>query len=145
MVVGLLLLAAASPSTEALALGRRIAEQGALASLLPQIQQKETDELVAAYPELSAADQAKLRATATRIYQAGRDRLMAAEGRAWAERLTTAEMRAIIAYQDSAAGKRHRAVAPEVIAATLASVGEIDFKNDVRAAYCEETGKLCPN
>jgi hypothetical protein len=143
VVVAFLLLAAAAPSTEALALGRRIAEHGTLAGLLPLMQRKETDELVDAHPELSATDQASLRATAARVYQASREKLMAAEGRAWAEQLTISEMRAVLVFQDGAAGKRYRAATPSVIAATMKSIGEMDFKGDVQTAYCKETGKLC--
>jgi hypothetical protein len=138
-----LALAAAAPSTEALALGRQIAEHGTLGSILPLLQRKETEELIAAHPELNAVEQAKLRADAERIYEAGRAKLMRAEGRAWAEQLTLAEMRAVLAYQNSAAGKRYRAVTPTVIGSTMRAVGQIDFKGEVLAAYCKETGKLC--
>jgi hypothetical protein len=138
-----LALAAAAPSPEAQTLGRQIAEHGTLASLLPLLQQKEAEELIAAHPELSADEQAKLRSTAIRVYETSRERLMAAEGRSWAGQLTVAEMRAILTYQNSTAGKRYRAVTPAVIAATLKSIGQLDFKSDVLAAFCKETGKLC--
>jgi hypothetical protein len=135
--------AAATPSPEALRLGREIAEHGTLATLLPLMQQKETEELVAGHRELSAADQSKLRATAARVYEVGRDKLLQAEGRAWAEQLTLSQMRTVLAYQNSAAGKRYRAATPAVIAATMKSIGQMDFKGDVLATYCKETGKLC--
>ena len=143
MVIALLLLAAAQPSPEALRLGRKLAETGTLASLLPLIQQKETEELVADHPELSAAEKAKLRATAQRIYQGGRDRLMQAEAQAYAKRLSIRDLRAAVAFQSSTAGRRTRAAIPGVIGDTMKSVGSMDFKGDVRAAYCKDTGKLC--
>ena len=142
MVIALLL-AAAQPSPEALRLGRRLAETGTLASLLPMIQQKETEELLADHPELSAAEMTKLRATAQRVYQGGRDRLMEAEAQAYAKRLSIRDLRAAVAFQSSPAGRRTRAAMPGVIGDTMKSVGTMDLKGDVRAAYCKETGKLC--
>ncbi len=143
MVTFAILLSAAAPSAQAIALGRQIAERGTLGTLLPLIQHKETEELVAAHPELNAAEQARLRAISNRIYRTGREKLIRTEGRAWADRLTIGELRAVAAFQTSTAGKRYRAAQPAVIAATMQAIGQIDFKGDVLAAYCKETGKLC--
>jgi hypothetical protein len=144
MVVLLFLAAAAAqPSPEALRLGRQLAETGTLATLLPIIQHKETEELVAAHPELSGTEKDALRATADRVYKAGRERLMQSEAQGFAERLTIADLRAIATFQGSAAAKRYRAVTPEVIATMMQSIGKMDFKGDVSAAYCRQTGKLC--
>ena len=142
MVIALLL-AAAQPSPEALALGRKLAETGTLASLLPMIQQKEAEELVADNPGLSAAEKDRLRATARRVYQTGLNRLMDAEALAYAKRLSIRDLRAAVSFQSSPAGRRARAAMPGVIGDTMKSVGNMDFKGDVRAAYCKETGKLC--
>jgi hypothetical protein len=135
--------AAAAPPAEAISLARQIAEHGTLASVLPLIQQKETEELVAAHPELSGADKTKLRSTAQTVYQNGRARLMEAEGQAWAAQLSLSELRGVAAFQKSDAGKHYRDAAPAVMMATMKSIGEIDFKGDVLSAYCKETGKLC--
>jgi hypothetical protein len=142
MVIALLI-AAAAPSAEAVALGRQIAEAGMLASFVELVQSKETDELIEAHPELSEGDKAKLRVTARSVYQAGRERLMQATARAYAERLSVADMRDVVAFQKSRAGRTYRGAIPAVIAATVESVGEMDFKGDVTKAYCKETGKLC--
>jgi hypothetical protein len=32
---------------------------------------------------------------------------------------------------------------PPRFGATLQAVGQMDFKGDVRAAFCKQTGKLC--
>jgi len=143
MVMLAILLAAAAPSAQAIALGRQIAERGTLGTLLPLIQKKETEELVAAHPELNATEQARLRAVSKRVYEEGRGRLMQTEGRAWADQLTIGELRAVAAFQTSAAGKRYRAAQPAVIAATMKAIGQIDFKGEVQSAFCKETGKLC--
>ena len=142
MVIALLL-AAAAPSAEALALGRQIAESGTLASLVQLVQGKETDELVNDHPELGDADKARLRATARQVYETGREKLMQATARAYAEKLSVDDLRAVARFETSESGKRFHAATPAVIAATVEAVGEMDFKGDVAAAYCKETGKLC--
>ena len=135
--------AAAQPAPEALQLGRRIAETGTLAAILPMIQQKETEELVAAHPELDAADKARLRGTAKRVFDVGRERLIQAEAQAYARHMNVRDLRALVAFQSSPAGKRYRAAVPRVIADTAKLIGKADFKGDVLVAYCKETGKLC--
>jgi hypothetical protein len=144
MVILLLFAAAAAqPSPEALRLGRAVAETGTLATLLPLIQQKETGELVSAHPELSPAEQAQLRATADRVYHAARERLMQTEAKAYAAQLSLHDLRAVVAFERSGAGRRHRSALPKVIAATMQQIGSMDFKGDVLAAYCAQTRKLC--
>ncbi|MEO8455315.1 MAG: DUF2059 domain-containing protein [Sphingomicrobium sp.] len=145
MVGPLLLLAAAAaqPPAQALKLGRQIAESGVLGIVLPIAQHKETEELVAAHPELTAVERARLRETAKRVFEDGRERLMQAEGRAYAEHLSLSDLRAVTAFQQSEAGKRYRAAMPGVIIETMKVMGTMDFKADVLAAYCKETGKLC--
>lgn len=138
-----LALAAASPSPETLALGRQLAESGSLAALLPLIQAKETAELIAAHRELRPEDRAKLRSVAARTYAAGRERLMDATARAYAERLSVEDLRALVAFEKTPAAGRYRAAVPAAIAATMKAVGPMDFKGDVVKAYCKETGKLC--
>lgn len=140
----LLAAAAAQPSPEALRLSRQLADSGTLATILPMVASKEVEELVGAHPELSATETATLRATAKRVLEAGRERLMDSEARALAERLSLADLRAIAAFQRSPAAARYRAVTPAVIAAMMQSIGQMDFKGDVLKAYCRQTGKLCP-
>ncbi len=131
------------PPAEAIALGRRLAETGALASLLPMIAAKETDELVAAHATLSAADQAELRRTADATFQAGRAKLMAAQARAYAERLSPADLRTLAARADDAASRAYREVQPAVIVASMAAMAGMDLKRDTLAAFCAKTGKGC--
>ena len=144
MVIALLLAeAAAHPSPQAMRLGRLLAESGTLATLLPMIQQKETEELVADHAELSAAQKDRLRVVAKAVYQRGRERLIDAEAQSYARRMSLADLRAAVAFQNSPAGRHYRAAIPNVIMDTMKTIGSMDFKGDVRAAYCKETGKLC--
>lgn len=139
-----LILAAAEPTLEAKLLGRELAEAGTLNGLLTLLEEKETADLIAENPRLSDADKAALKASAHRTFVAGRARLMAETGRAYAERLTIEELRALVAFNRTPAAARYRAATPGVIAATMQAVGPMDFKADVRANFCKESGKLCP-
>jgi hypothetical protein len=145
MVAALLLLAAAAaqPSPEAMRLGQEIARSGTLAALLPLMKEQQIKELLGAHPELSSADQAKLRITAERIFESGRNRILDGEARAYAANLSLADLRVAAAYYRTAAARRMQAALPKVIATTMQSVQGLDFKADVRAAYCKETAKLC--
>jgi hypothetical protein len=136
-------LAASAPSAKAQRLGRQLAEGGTLAALLPMVAEKEIGELVAAHPELGEADRRALRETARATYESGRDRLMDATGRAYAERLSVADLRALVAFNRTRAAAHYRAAMPGAIAAAMQRVGEMDFKKDALAAFCRKTGKLC--
>jgi hypothetical protein len=137
-----LAVAAAAPTPEAEKLGRLLAEAGTLAALLPLIQQKETEEMIA-QSALTDAEKAAFRVTAKRVFDEGRERLMAATGKDYAERLSVEDLRSLVAFEQSEAAKRYRGAMPGAIAAAMQAVGQMDFKKDVRAAFCKETGKLC--
>jgi hypothetical protein len=139
-----LMLAAAPPSAEAERLGRRLADAGTLAALLPLIQAKEVNELVVAHPELNAKERDDLRNTAKQVYQQGSAKLLAATGHAYAARLSISDLRKLIAFQESPAARHYQAAVPAAIAATMQEVGPMDFKGEVVTAYCKQTGKLCP-
>jgi hypothetical protein len=68
---------------------------------------------------------------------------MQAEARAYAEKLSIGDLRAIAAFQKSRAGRRYKAAIPGVVMQTMKAVGGMDFKADVTAAFCRQTGKLC--
>ncbi|MBX3565950.1 MAG: DUF2059 domain-containing protein [Sphingomonas sp.] len=138
-----LALLAPDPTPEALALGTRLAESGTLAALLPMKIAQETEELVAEHPDWSDADKAGLRAAAAEQGKAGVERLMTATGRAYAEKLSIEDLRVLVAFNESEAGKRWRAATPGVIAAAMTEVGALDFKGDTRKAFCARAGKGC--
>ena len=143
MIAVALLLLAAEPSADALALGRELAETGTLAAVLPLVQAKETEELIANNPDLNAAERDKLRDVARQTFRQGRERIMAATARAYAERLSVEDLRALAAFQNSGAARRYREAMPEAIAAAMQASGPMDYKGDVLKAFCKETGKLC--
>ena len=142
MVIALLL-AASQPSAEALRLGNEIARHGTLAALLPLKEQQDTAELLAEDATLSAAEQAKVRATVKRLYAEESKKLFAATGRAYAERLRLADLRTIAAFYRTGASKRFQAVVPAAIMTTMKAAGDVDLGKDARATICKDTGKLC--
>lgn len=141
-MIAALLLAAASPEAQALA--QRLAASGEIATLLPMIAAKETEELVAQHPALTEGERAQLRATATRTRDAAVAKIVAAQAAVYAAELPEAELRLLVATRESAAGQHYRAVQPKVIAATMQGMAGVDFKRDTLATFCRETGKACP-
>jgi hypothetical protein len=144
MILIALALQAAAPSPEAVDLGTRLARAGSIMSLLPLVAKKETEEVIAAHPELSVAEKQKLRDVAATTFAAGTTRIAAAFGQAYAKRLGVAELRTLVAQAESPAQRRLRAIQPSAMAEAITAVGTLDFKKDVTSAFCRDTGKLCP-
>lgn len=137
------LLAAAAPSAEAERLGRELANHGTLAALLPLKKAQEVEELLAAHRDLTASEQAQLRKTADRVFEKGRDRVLTATGHAYAKALSVKDLRKIVFFYRTPVARRFQKSLPAVIGGTVAGLDSMDFKGDVAAAYCKETGKLC--
>jgi hypothetical protein len=135
---------AAAPSPEAERLGRRLAEMGAIETLLPTIAAKETEELIEKHPELSEAEKLTLRETGQEVAVRARARLAQAIGHEYAASLSLADLRALVAFNEKPAAVHYRAALPGVTMRGLAGLGQMDFKADVAKAFCARTGKLCP-
>lgn len=146
-MVGLFLMAALAstqPSPEALRLGRELARHGMLASLLPVMKAQQVNELVKEAKDLTPAEERQLRTTAEKVFATGRDRLLNATGDQYAKSLGVQDLRAITHFYRTPAAAHLQAATPQAIIGTMQTVGELDFKGDVRKAFCSETGKLCP-
>jgi len=143
LALALLTAPAADPTPEALALGVRLAETGTFSSLIPNIVAEEREKLVAKFPELSDADKAALRATADETGKAQTDRLMQAMGRRYAETLSIEDLRALVAFNESPAAQRWRAATPGAILGAMEAVGDPNFQENARKAFCKKTGKAC--
>lgn len=143
-VVLLLAQATPAPAAEAETLGRQLAGTGVLATVLPMMSTQQTEELVAAHPELSDADKATLRAIAADTARTGTEKLLTAEGHAYAAALSVEDLRALVAAAASPAAQHLHAAQPRVIAATMQMAGGFDFKRDTLAAFCAKTRKACP-
>lgn len=144
MIFMILVLAMASPSNEALSLGRQVAESGALAAILPVLEAQDTQQILAEHPQLSPAEKQALLASAHRTFLRGRDRLMETTARGYAQRLSVQDMRAIVKFQRSKAARNHARATPAVIAETMKAMAPMNFKTDAVAVYCRESGNLCP-
>lgn len=145
MTVMAALLAHGAADPEAEALGRRLAETGTLAAMLPAIAAKEREEVIADHPEWSDADKAAFRETADTVAKAGIERLMVATGHAYATRLPVEDLRQLVAFNESPVAKRWREATPGAILEAMTAAGALDFKGDTRKAFCARTGKLCEN
>jgi hypothetical protein len=103
----------------------------------------QVEELLKEDVSLTAAEKEKLRATADRVFEQGYTRLMTATGNAYARQLSVRDLRALTRFYATPAAKRYQAAVPQVIAAAMQTVGKMDFKADVRSAFCAEAKRLC--
>lgn len=136
-------LLAAAPDAQRLALGTELARNGEVAQMLPAVELQQTDDLLDAHPELSARERITLRRVAHRVAVAGMERLIATEGRAYAERLSLEDLKALTAFARSAPAQRMRRAEEQVAGATLRAMRGYDYKREVMRAFCAETGKGC--
>lgn len=144
LILALALFAApADPTPEALALGKRLAEAGTLAALLPLKAAAEREELVAEHPEWSDADKAALRQAADAEAKAAFDTLTAAIGRGYAEKLSIDELKALVAFNESPVARKARDATPAALISAMSGLKDYDYKGSVRAAFCTQTGKGC--
>ena len=132
-----------SPTAEAEELGLRLAHAGTLAALMRLRAPDEIERIVAGHPELDAADQHRLREIGRQRIEEETERLLSAEGHAFAERLSVADLRLLVAAAESDAGKRRDAILPAVIKATIEATAQIDFGAETVKAFCKAAGKLC--
>lgn len=136
-------LAAAAPNTEQQRLGLELAKLGSIASMLPAIELEQTDQLLDEHPELGTRERLALRRIAHRVAVQGMDRLIEAEGRGYAERMSLEDLRAAVTFAKSPAGRRMHAAEPAIARTTLLAMRGYDYKREVMAGLCSETGKGC--
>jgi len=138
-----LALLAAAPTAEQQQLGLQLARLGSIATMLPAIELEQTDELLDEHPELSAGERLALRRIAHRVAVDGMERLIAAEGRAYAEALSLADLKALVAFAQSGPGRRMHLAEPGIARKTLLAMRGYNYKREVMTAMCSETGRGC--
>ena len=145
MLLAMMMLAAAEPGAEALALGRELSERGTLAVLLNVAEAKDKADLAAKNPGMSGADKAALDAAVTQAYAAERDRLFDADARSFATNLSVEDLRALVAFSRTKAAESQRSAMPKIITSTVSQVGQIDLAGTARTTYCKgrEAQPLC--
>lgn len=152
MVMAALLVASAVPAgaqavaaddPERAELGRRLAASGDFQAIIGAAAAAETASLAAEHKELSEAERAALQALAKERFEAVRAPLLDKVGAIYAEQFTLEELRAIVAFFESDAGRAYTGRLTRTMPAIAAAMQGLDFKADVRAAFCARNGKLC--
>ncbi|WP_347303568.1 hypothetical protein V5740_02790 [Croceibacterium sp. TMG7-5b_MA50] len=132
-----------APSAERLELARAVAANGLLISLIPVQTRGEIDGMIAENPDLTAAEQARLREIGQEQATALEERVLAADAAALATHLSADDLRVIAAFERTEAAARRRAAMPAIMVETMQALGEVDYGNGVKAAFCAETARLC--
>lgn len=132
-----------NPAPATIALGRRLAATGTLATMLPLVAEKELAELASKPKDATPEQRARILATGRRVAAERIAALVDTTGRAYARYLSADDLRTLVAAAESPAAVRKRAADPAVIAATMQAMAGIDLKRDVSAAVCAEQKLLC--
>jgi hypothetical protein len=135
--------AAAQPVAEAEELGRRLAHSGDFQAIIGAAAAGEIDGIAAKHPELSANERADLAATARAEFQQARTILLGKIGPIYARHFTVEELRGIVGFFESPAGRAYTGRLLTLVPAVAAAVSGYDFKKEAGAAFCRKTGKLC--
>lgn len=135
---------AQAPEAERAELGRRLAAAGDFNAVVGAMGEAEVERIVREAPGLGDAERARLRAIGRRTLEAGRERLVAAVGAIYAGHYSLEELRAITAFFESPAGRAYTRAAPATLPRIAEALGTVDLGGDIRAAFCRETGRLCP-
>jgi len=133
-----------APSAEAEALGAELARNGVLATLLPTLAMKETEDLIGQHPELTPADKDLLRKQGKAQAEAVIARVAGAIGHQYALSMSIDDMKAVIAFNASGPARKWRGAEPSAIIAATRALDGFDFKAAVAQDFCKATGKLCP-
>jgi hypothetical protein len=130
------------PAAQA-ALGRRLAELGDFNAMIGAMGHAEIEAMAAHTPDLTGAERARLRQVGEGVLASGRARILDALGGAYGRHFTAGQLRAIIAFLESPAGRAYVGALPQILPEIAAATQGVDLGRDVRAAFCRETGKLC--
>lgn len=131
------------PRAETLALGREIASHGTLATLIPLMAKKEAEELIEKQVGLSDAEKDALRRIAANRSQARLGELLDAQAAIYAQEMSATELQALVDFVRSDAAKKQNALQPKLIIGSMAVLDGVDFKDEVMAEFCAQTGKGC--
>lgn len=126
------------------ALGRRLAAAGDFNAIIGAMGEAEVERIAREATDLSDDERSRLREVGRRTLEAGRARLVDAVGAVYAGHYSLEELRAITAFFESPAGRAYTRAVPVTLPQIAAAAGGVDLGTDIRAAFCRETGKLCP-
>lgn len=132
-------------TAEALEMGQRMAASGDFHAIIGAMSQAQLEEIVRETPDLSEAERARLGEIGRRHVSEIRSRLTRDVGAIYARRFSVEEMRSIVAFFESPAGRAYRNALPRMLPEIGAAMEGIDLKRDMLADFCRETGKGCAN
>ena len=135
--------AAPNPGPARAALGRRLAADGDFAAITRAMGEAEVEAMARDTPGLDAAERARLRATGLAVLAEVHARILARVGEAYARHFTLAELRAVVGFLESPAGRAYVGALPQLLPQIAAAVHGVDLGGEIRARFCRETGKLC--
>ena len=135
--------AALAQPPEQAALGRRMAAAGDFNAIVGAMGAAEVERLARETPDLSEAERSRLRAIGRATLDAGRARLLDTVGAIYARHFTAAELRRIVGFLESPAGRAYVGALPRLLPEIAAAMQGRDLAAEIRAAFCRETGKLC--
>ncbi|QPC97862.1 hypothetical protein [Qipengyuania soli] len=126
-----------------LALAREIAGHSLLATLGPLQTAAEVEQIIADAPDLTAQEQDDLRTIGREKAEEIGKRAIEAEAQAMAAMLTLEDLDAIASFERSPAAAHRREIMPMIVGSIMQELAGLDYKGEVRAAFCEQSGKLC--
>jgi len=132
------------PAAEQAALARRMAAAGDFNAITGAMGAAEVERIARETPDLSDAERARLREIGRATLAAGRARLLDSVGAIYARRFTEAQLRAIVGFLESPAGRAYVGALPGLLPEIAQAMQGVDLAAEIRAAFCHETGKLCP-
>ena len=122
---------------------REIAGASILAVIGPLQTTAEVEQIIGENPDLTEVEADRLRVIGKERADEIGQRALEAEAQALAQALSLADLTAIAVYERSEAAANRRAVTPMVAASVMQGLQGIDYKAEVKARFCEESGKLC--
>jgi len=136
--------AAPAPITgERAVLGRRLAELGEFNAITRAMGFAEVEAMARETPGLDDAERRRLRAIGSAVLAEGRTRLLDRVGAVYAREFTLPQLRAIVRFLASPAGRAYVGALPRTLPGIAAAMQDVDLRRDIRADFCRETGKLC--
>lgn len=144
MILALAYLAAiASPSAEAKRLGLRLARTSGIVTIAPLLIEKDLAELAKEDSTITADERQRVLTLGREEGKRGLDRVSAALGDAYAQRLSLSDLKVLVRQNESAEAVRRRAAEPEVLMSAMAALGSLDLKKNTAVLMCKEAKKLC--
>jgi len=134
---------AQQPGPEQAALGRRLAAAGDFNAIIGAMGAAEVERIAREAPDLSDAERARLREIGSATLAAGRARLLDRVGAIYARHFTARQLRAIVRFLESPAGRSYVGALPRLLPEIAQAMQGVDLGAEIRAAFCRETGKLC--